>query len=526
MPAADFRRNFTAISALAVVLVIVSAVAVGFVLNWLIPDIGLAIAIAVGAVVSPPDAVAATAIGKRLGMPERMVTVLEGEGLVNDATALVLLRSAIAATAGAVSMWHIVGDFVLAVIIGTVVGGVVGGLGVWIRTRLEDPVLTTAVSFAVPFLAFVPAEKLHASGVLAVVVAGLITSHGSATHFTASDRVSERTNWRTIQLLLENGVFVVMGYEMPVLIRDVIEVEREGVGGPLSLALVVCGVLVVLRMLFIFPLVQWISHRERFAEAQSTMWRAEVERLIAEGKSPEERTFAERRWKRKIRTRVADVEALSNTQLGAKEGLVLGWAGMRGVITVAAAQTLPSDVAHRSELILIAYFVAVITLVGQGATLPLLIRRLGIRGTSEQASRRELAQLLSEIAEVMGGRLRSPGLHREDGTKFDPAVLEMVKQDEQALEVRVRALGSDDHAALLDDRQQLMHLLLDAAQGALLDARAQGTYSASSWPAPRRSSTSRSCGFRPVAAQPTRTLSGPAGPGSPAQGHGRHDRGG
>ncbi len=198
VPAGDFRRNFTAISSLAVVLVIVSAVVVGFFLHWLIPEIGLAAAIAVGAVVSPPDAVAATAVGKRLGMPARMVTVLEGEGLVNDATALVLLRTAIAATAGAVSFMHIIGDFVLAVVIGTAVGVVVGALGVWIRTRLDDPVLTTAVSFAVPFLAFVPAEKVHASGVLAVVVAGLITSHGSATHFSASDRVSERTNWRTI----------------------------------------------------------------------------------------------------------------------------------------------------------------------------------------------------------------------------------------------------------------------------------------------------------------------------------------
>lgn len=413
-------------------------------------------------------------------MPARMVTVLEGEGLVNDATALVLLRTAIAATAGAVSFMHIIGDFVLAVVIGTAVGVVVGALGVWIRTRLDDPVLTTAVSFAVPFLAFVPAEKVHASGVLAVVVAGLITSHGSATHFSASDRVSERTNWRTIQLLLENGVFLVMGYEMPTLLHDIHGAEGPELSQLVYIALAVSAVLVVLRMLFIFPMVEVIAYRERMAEAQSEMWRTEQERLRADGKEWSERSMAERRWKRKVRTRISDVEALANARLGHKEGLVLGWAGMRGVITVAAAQTLPAEVVYRSELILIAYMVAIITLIGQGATLPILIKKLGVRGTSEEADRRELGQLLGEIVEVMGGRLRSPGLHREDGSKFDPAVLEMVKADEERLETRVRALDTDTEARaqLLDDRQELLHHLLDAAQGALLDARAQGTYSA------------------------------------------------
>ncbi len=475
VPAHDFRRNFGAISALAVVLVIVSAVVVGFFLHWLLPEIGLAAAIALGAVVSPPDAVAATAVGKRLGMPERMVTVLEGEGLVNDATALVLLRTAIAAIAGAVSFWHITIDFLMAVAIGTTVGVVVGAAGVWIRTRLDDPVLTTAVSFAVPFLAFVPAEKVHASGVLAVVVAGLITGHGSATHFTASDRVSERTNWRTIQLLLENGVFLLMGYEMPALMRDVTNADGPGLRGSLAIAIGITAVLIALRMVFIFPLVEWMAFRERTAAAQSAMWRSEQARLRAEGKTMSERSFAERQWKRKVRTRISDLEALANARLGHKEGLVLGWAGMRGVITVAAAQTLPTDVAHRSELIL----VAMITLVGQGATLPLLIRKLGVRGSSEEASRRELGLLLGEIVEVMGGRLRSPNLHREDGTPFDPAVLELVESDEARLEMRMWALDNDgSQSELLSDRQELLHQLLDAAQGALLDARAQGTYSA------------------------------------------------
>jgi hypothetical protein len=194
--ATDFRRNVKAIGGLSVLLVVISAIAVGFLLHWLIPDLGLAAAIALAAVVSPPDAVAAISIGKRLGLPPRLVTVLEGEGLINDATALVMLRSAVAATAGVVSLWDVLGDFAFAVLAGLVIGLLAGLLTVWIRAKLDEPVLTTAISFTVPFLAFVPAEEIHASGVLAVVVAGLVTGHQSARHFTAQDRISERTRGR------------------------------------------------------------------------------------------------------------------------------------------------------------------------------------------------------------------------------------------------------------------------------------------------------------------------------------------
>ncbi|MGO3886171.1 MAG: cation:proton antiporter domain-containing protein, partial [Mycetocola sp.] len=164
VPIADFRRNMKAITGLSVGLVIVSAGVIGLLLWWLLPDLSLPAAIALGAVVSPPDAVAATSIGKRLGLPPRLVTVLEGEGLVNDATALVLLRSAIAATAGAVSFWGVIGDFAYAVLVAIAVGVVVGAVTVWVRSKLDDPVLTTAISFGVPFLAFFPAEELNASG--------------------------------------------------------------------------------------------------------------------------------------------------------------------------------------------------------------------------------------------------------------------------------------------------------------------------------------------------------------------------
>lgn len=212
VPTTDFRRNFQAISGLSVGLVILSAVAIGFLLSWLLPGLPLAACIALGAIVAPPDAVAATSIGKRLGLPSRLVTVLEGEGLVNDATALVLLSSAIAAIAGGFTFLDVAEDFVFSVTVGIAVGAVIGVLTVWVRAHIGQPTLTTAISFTVPFLAFLPAEAFHASGVLAVVVAGLITGFKSTTHLTAQDRISERMNWHTIQLMLENGVFLVMAF--------------------------------------------------------------------------------------------------------------------------------------------------------------------------------------------------------------------------------------------------------------------------------------------------------------------------
>lgn len=172
VPITDFRRDLETISALSVLLVIASAFATGWLIWWVLPDIGFAAAVALGAVISPPDAVAATSIGKKLGLPPRLVMILEGEGLVNDATALVMLRTAIAATAGSITFWGAIGDFVYAVIAGVAVGLLVGALTVWARSRIrQQPVLTTAISLTVPFLAYMPAENLHASGVIAVVAA-------------------------------------------------------------------------------------------------------------------------------------------------------------------------------------------------------------------------------------------------------------------------------------------------------------------------------------------------------------------
>lgn len=215
----EFRRNTRPILLLSVGLVLFTTVGIGLLIWWLLP-VPLPAALALGAVVAPPDAVAATAIARRVGMPRRIVTILEGESLVNDATALVALRTAIAATAGSVSAWQIGTDFALSVIGGLVVGVVVAFVVGKVRSRIDDPLIDVAVSLLTPWVAYLPAEELHASGVLAVVVAGLLLGHHSPIIQSASSRVFERTNWATISFLLENSVFLLIGMQVRSILED------------------------------------------------------------------------------------------------------------------------------------------------------------------------------------------------------------------------------------------------------------------------------------------------------------------
>ncbi|GAA3228781.1 cation:proton antiporter [Dactylosporangium siamense] len=473
--ATDFRRNVKAIGGLSVLLVVISALAVGFLLHWLIPDLSLAAAIALGAVVSPPDAVAAISIGKRLGLPPRLVIVLEGEGLINDATALVMLRSAVAATAGVVSLWDVVGDFAFAVVAGLVIGLLAGFVTVWIRAKLDEPVLTTAISFIVPFLAFVPAEEIHASGVLAVVVAGLVTGHQSARHFTAQDRISERTNWRTVQLLLDNGVFLLMGYQIVIVVRDVREGEDD-VARTVLIGLAVTAALVLLRVLFVLPLTALLRRDQRRALARTDRLQGILVRLT-ERQHESAKSAARAGWLASlVRRRQADDAYLTTEGLGWRGGAALAWAGMRGVVTLAAAQSLPESVPHRAQLILIAFTVAIVTLLGQGATLPVLIRRLRIAGTDAEADRRELTRLIGEITAEGEDVLDNPDLRQSNGLPFDPDVLEAARRENAAIGQALTQPHDPTESSAAHQRRELHRLLLESAQAVLLDARESGTY--------------------------------------------------
>jgi CPA1 family monovalent cation:H+ antiporter len=474
VPVVDFRRNFATIGALSVLLVAVSAFGTGLLIWWLLPEIGFAAALALGAVISPPDAVAATSIGKKLGLPPRLVTILEGEGLVNDATALVLLRTAIVAITASVSFAGALGDFAFAVAVGVVIGAAVGLASVWVRSRIQDqPVLTTAISYVVPFLAFIPAEEVHASGVIAVVVAGLITGHLSARKFTAHDRISERTNWRTIQLLLENGVFLLMGFELTSVVSAVAD---DGLARTLVIGVLATIALVVLRGVFVIPLIAMLRRQQRRADAFTSKFDSFLDRFLARGPEPGK----EKRYERGVRMlqrKQADVAFYASEGLSWRGGAVLAWSGMRGVVTVAAAQTLPEDLPYRSELILIAFTVAILTLVVQGGSLPLVIRWLGIRGNDDDHERREYARLAGELVTASRSLLESSALCRENGQPFDDDLLEQTLERTIAMSEGIeKKLTAQNPDSSMHQHRELQRMMMDAQQNALLDARAGGTY--------------------------------------------------
>jgi CPA1 family monovalent cation:H+ antiporter len=329
----DFNANRRPILLLSVGLVIFTAVGVAFVVKWLVPDMEWALALAVGAVVAPPDAIAATAIGRRIGLPRRIVTILEGESLLNDATALVTLRTALAAAAGSVALWEVGLDFVVAAGGGVLVGIATFVVVAKVRKKVTDPLLDTAISLVIPFAAYVAAEEVHASGVLAVVVAGLLLGHKAPILQTAPSRIAERTNWRTIAYVLENTVFLLIGLQAQWIVEEV----ADSTLSPARVVAVCAASLVaviVLRLLWVFPA-----------------------RYLLVRPGPDPRTGRKPPW---------------------TYTFVLGWAGMRGVVTLAAAFVVPEDTEYREIVLLIAFTVVAGTLFLQGMTLPWVARRLKV----------------------------------------------------------------------------------------------------------------------------------------------------
>lgn len=376
MPAMDFRREFTAIRGLSVVLVVLSAVLLGLFFSAVIPGLSLAWGIALGAIVSPTDAVATTIV-KRIGVSGRITAMLEGESLLNDATALVVLRSAVAGAAASVSLGGVVADFAFAVIAAMVIGFVVGHANVWVRARVEDPAVNTVLGFTVPFLAAVPAEEIGASGLVAAVVAGLATGRHAPRMLSPRHRLSDNENWRTVELVLEGGVFLVMGLELSAIL-DEAEGELD------TAILVAAGALALtlaIRALYVAPLLVRVASRTRRGEQmiprvtamQASLDRGDPEALerMARGRRNVEAGIEQ--FRTRVRRTVADIEYFLAEPLGWREGVVVVWAGMRGAVTLAAAQTLPEDTPQRALLVLIAFLVASGSLVIQGGTLPRVV---------------------------------------------------------------------------------------------------------------------------------------------------------
>src|SRR5216117_1606428 len=428
-PVRSLRANLGTISSLAVALVIASAVAVAVVARALIPDLTWPVALALGAIVAPPDAIAATAIASRLAVPRRIITILEGESLLNDATALTLYSIAVAtAVGGGFSPTTAVVTFAGAMLGGGAIGVAVGWVIAQIRKRLEDTPVEITISLLTPYAAFLPADRLGVSGVIATVAAGLYLGHRGSRIMGADARLTGRAVWETITFLLNGFVFLVTGLEVPLLLRSLapaLAMRLVGIGIAVSL------VLILVRALWIF----------------GTLVVPQMIRRRKDAPGP-----------------VANA-------------LVLSWAGMRGVVSLAAALALPTNLPAggpfpaREALVIVTLTVIVFTLVGQGLTLPWLIRalRLGadveVRGHDASARQRLLeaaTRRIHELYPVWPGhrplldRLRETYEHRAEH-------VELQREDP----------ASEEDRELIEHRE-IKRAVIDAEREALLRLRTEG----------------------------------------------------
>jgi monovalent cation/hydrogen antiporter len=425
----DFKANRRAIGMLSVGLVAFTAVGIGLLTWWLLP-VPFAAAVAFGAVVAPPDAVAATAVARRIGLPRRVVTILEGESLLNDAMALVVLRTAIAALSGAVSLGGIGLDFLLATLGGAVVGLAVAFLIGWIRKRVTDPVIDTSLSFMAPFAAYLPAEAIHGSGVVAVVVAGLVLAHRATLLQTAPSRLSERVNWSTISFLLQNTVFLLIGLQA----RWIVENVAHSTLAPSRILLFCAAVLaavILLRPLWVFPVGYLVIRPGPDRMGRSSPW-----------------------------THTA----------------ILSWAGMRGVVTLAAAFVLPESTPHRDVLVLAAMVVTAGTLLLQGFSLPWLARRLDVRGPDpREDALQEATVLQASVSAGLAELAQAEQAQADSG--LDPSIRDALRARAlQRANMAWERLGrtAPDEETPTETWRRLRLQMLQAERAAVLDIRDAG----------------------------------------------------
>lgn len=420
----DVRARRDGILLLSVGLVVFTVVVVGLTTWLVVPAITLAAALAFGAVVAPTDTVAVTAIAGRGHLPRRLVTVLEGESLFNDATALVALNATIAAVVSVVNPWAIAGDFVIAVVVGIGMGLVVGWALSLIRRQLRSPVLDTSLGLITPYLAFIPSQFLHGSGILSVVVAGLYLGYRSPAIQTAEARIAETINWRTIEFLLENAVFLFIGLELSSILNSAF---RSGI----TVAETIWISIAVLIALFLARLLWMVG--------TTALYRYGPQRLRERGWT----------W---------------------QTGIAVSFAGIRGVVTLAAVFLLPEETPHREFLQLLAFVVVVATLL-EGLALPWVIRRLRLPPPDFAQEASEMQRLLAEAQSAGLEHLESQVTGDEDDR-----VIERLRINAVFLSDALENPTPDDTEDPPIEYSRLRRSMIVAERQAVLDARAEGRY--------------------------------------------------
>jgi len=462
LPTIEFRRDLAAIGALSVILVMLTAVGIGWIIYKLIPGLPLAIGIALGALISPTDA-AATGIVKRLGLGPRVVAVLDGESLLNDASALVVARAGLAAAATGFSLLTAAESLVWAVVAAVGIGFAVGKLGIFLRSRIEKPAIASVISLLVPFASYLPADLVQASGLVAVVAAGITTRQASPGRLHAVQRMTETANWSTAEFLAEGVVFLAMGWQLKGLLTD-LAMGHESWIATLLVAGVVWAVALAMRGLFVTAVIA-LASRSLSLKQFVARWSYNREH------SANPPSKLRQRLRAYIQLYANDIDYLIHEPLRAREGVLLTWGGLRGVVTVAGAQMLPLDLPHRPLIVLIAFTVAVWSLLAQGLTLNPLARRLGLVD-HDQTPPGESDRLEAELEQAALSVLDADP-RRADGSGFDADLL-------AAYKVRMGHHPDDPTESDSPRRAQFYELRLmtiAAQRAALLRARAQHEYS-------------------------------------------------
>ncbi|WP_432967988.1 cation:proton antiporter [Dactylosporangium sp. CA-233914] len=406
-----FSQNLWPILTLGVTLVVLTTGAAGLVGSWLMPAIGLPAALLLGAVLAPPDTITTVTHGDELGLPRRVTAILTGESLVNDATALTLFGLAAAAAGAEETLFdNAFGLFAYTAVTGLVVGAVFAVIALWLRPRLHNPVLETSLALLLPFTAFLTAEQIHASGILAVVCCAFSFSVNTTLdpkHQYASayrTRLQEDSVWPVLDFLLETFVFAYIGLQLRFVIADLAHAAaKPGLSITLISAAVLLVTVIVFRVAAVWVMFTWWDMRRRA-----------VERRMAGDSRFRERAMRRAQGRLK-RRRFGQAAGEWTGPLGAptpRESLIVGWTGMRGILTLAAAAAVPHTLHNgeefpgRDAIQAIALFVTLGTLLIQGTTIRALVRRLDVDTAGE---RRRAAELLERGKDLVWGAVTHGG---------------------------------------------------------------------------------------------------------------------
>ncbi len=437
----DFKYNLVSIGLLAFGLVLFTVVGVAFAAHMLIPGLDWRLGLVLGATVAPTDAIAATAIAKRIGLPPRLVDLLEGESLVNDASGLLALQFSTAlVVTGSVPSWGGgVASILLLVAGGVGVGLIVAKLVHFGERRFDDAPIEIAISLATPYIAYMAAESIHASGVLATVTAGLYLGRRSSSLMSSGVRVESRAFWNTLTFLLNAMVFLIIGLQLPFILHAI---RSLTVAELLLSALQLSVSVVALRLLWAYP-------------GAYVAWLIRVRLLKQSQPAPDARSV-----------------------------FVVGWTGMRGVISLAAVLSLPGTLAdgtpfpQRGVLIFLTFSVILFTLVVQGLSLPPLIRALHLAGVDDESpAERTTRRAMLEAALLSIDDLRS----KEDG-QFDAVYNALAQSYQQRLRVVQREEDEQDDPGWSAEASRrwrsLSQKLRDRERQVVINRRTQGEISA------------------------------------------------